>query len=48
MKDKQKFAIIVSGGSGKRMGGDVPKQYMRIGGKPILMHTLEKFHAYDG
>ncbi|MFA6404354.1 MAG: 2-C-methyl-D-erythritol 4-phosphate cytidylyltransferase [Salinivirgaceae bacterium] len=47
MKDKQKFAIIVAGGSGKRMGGDVPKQYMRLAERPILMHTLEKFHTYD-
>jgi 2-C-methyl-D-erythritol 4-phosphate cytidylyltransferase len=47
MKDKQKFAIIVAGGSGKRMGGDIPKQFMVLHQKPILMHTLEKFHAYD-
>lgn len=38
-----KFAIIVAGGSGTRMGAPVSKQYLEIGGKPILMHTLEVF-----
>ncbi|MEZ4903162.1 MAG: 2-C-methyl-D-erythritol 4-phosphate cytidylyltransferase [Spirosomataceae bacterium] len=42
-----KFAIIVAGGSGQRMGKKTPKQFMLIGGKPILIHTLEKFLAYD-
>ncbi|RPA68756.1 2-C-methyl-D-erythritol 4-phosphate cytidylyltransferase [Cyclobacteriaceae bacterium YHN15] len=42
-----KFAIIVAGGSGTRMGAPVPKQYLEIGGRPILMHTLEKFHEAD-
>ncbi len=39
-----KFAIIVAGGSGTRMGAPVSKQYLEIGGKPILMHTLEVFY----
>jgi len=38
-----KFAIIVAGGSGTRMGKKMPKQFIEIGGKPILMHTIEKF-----
>ena len=42
-----KFAIIVAGGSGTRMGKKTPKQFMLIGGKPILIHTIEKFLAYD-
>ena len=42
-----KFAIIVAGGSGKRMGKKIPKQFMLIGGKPILIHTIERFLAYD-
>ena len=37
------YAIIVAGGKGERMGADVPKQFLEINGKPILMHTLEKF-----
>jgi 2-C-methyl-D-erythritol 4-phosphate cytidylyltransferase len=39
-----KYAIIVAGGSGTRMGGPISKQYLEIGGKPILMHTLEVFY----
>lgn len=35
--------IIVAGGSGVRMGGDIPKQFLEIGGKPILRHTIELF-----
>jgi 2-C-methyl-D-erythritol 4-phosphate cytidylyltransferase len=36
-------AIIVAAGSGTRFGGDRPKQFLEIGGKPLLIHTLEKF-----
>jgi 2-C-methyl-D-erythritol 4-phosphate cytidylyltransferase len=39
----EKYAIIVAGGSGTRMGAPISKQYLEIGGKPILMHTLEVF-----
>ncbi len=39
----QVAVIIVAGGSGRRMGGKLPKQFMTIGGKPILMHTLQRF-----
>lgn len=42
------FIIIVAGGKGLRMGGDVPKQFLPIGGKPVLMRTLERFRAYSG
>jgi 2-C-methyl-D-erythritol 4-phosphate cytidylyltransferase len=35
-------AIVAAGGSGKRMGGVVPKQLLEIRHKPILVHTLEK------
>ena len=35
--------IIVAGGSGRRMGGKLPKQFMTIGGKPVLMHTIQRF-----
>ena len=38
-----KYAIIVAGGKGERMGGSTPKQFLELAGKPILMHTLEKF-----
>lgn len=42
-----KFAIIVAGGSGTRMGAPVSKQYLKIGGRPILMHALEIFYEAD-
>lgn len=38
-------AIILAAGSGKRMGGAVPKQLIEIAGKPVLQYTLEKFQA---
>ena len=43
MESRKKYAIIVAGGSGTRIGGDVPKQFISIGGKPLLRHTIEKF-----
>lgn len=40
-------AVIVAGGSGTRMGGEVPKQFLPLGaeGKPVLVHTVERFVA---
>ena len=43
----KKHVIIVAGGKGLRMGGEIPKQFLPVGGKPVLMRTLEAFHAYD-
>jgi len=43
----KKFVIIVAGGSGKRMGTEIPKQFLLLGEKPVLMHTIEKFYAYQ-
>ena len=43
----QEFVIIVAGGSGSRMGSDIPKQFLNINGLPILMHTLKAFRAYS-
>lgn len=42
-----KYAIVVAGGKGLRMGGDVPKQFQLLHGRPILMRTLERLHASD-
>jgi len=41
----KKIAIIVAGGTGQRMGTDVPKQFLTIQGKPILLHTIDQFVA---
>lgn len=38
-------AIIVAAGSGTRFGAERPKQFLEIGGKPLLIHTLEKFET---
>ena len=42
-----KVVIIVAGGKGERMKAVVPKQFLEIKGRPILMHTLEVFHNFD-
>ena len=47
MTNNDQFAIIVAGGSGSRMGRNIPKQFIEIGGKPILMHTVELFFEYS-
>lgn len=41
------YALIVAGGKGLRMGSDLPKQFLPIGGKPVLMRTLEAFYTYN-
>ena len=43
----KKYVIIVAGGKGLRMGSDLSKQFLPVGGKPVLMHTLEVFRKYD-
>ena len=40
------FGVILAGGIGSRMGNvEKPKQYLSVGGKPIILHTLEKFYV---
>ena len=43
----KRVVIIVAGGKGLRMGGDLPKQFIPLQGKPVLMHTLEAFYKWD-
>lgn len=43
----KKTVIIVAGGKGERMQTSIPKQFIEINGKPILMHTIEAFYRYD-
>lgn len=44
----QKYAIIVAGGAGTRMGGYLPKQFLLLKGRPVLWHTLHAFiEAYE-
>lgn len=42
-----KAAVVVAGGSGKRMKAGIPKQFIMLKGKPILIHTLERFLRFD-
>ncbi|MCD8268041.1 MAG: 2-C-methyl-D-erythritol 4-phosphate cytidylyltransferase [Parabacteroides sp.] len=42
----RKYVLIVVGGKGLRMGGDLPKQFIPLNGKPVLMHTLEAFYRW--
>ena len=42
-----KAAILVAGGRGTRMGGPVAKQYLPVGGEPVLMRTLSVFYQVD-
>ena len=41
------YVIIVAGGKGLRMGGDIPKQFLPVNGKPVLMRTIERFRDYS-
>jgi len=43
----KKYCIIVAGGSGQRMKSAIPKQFLLLDGKPLLMHTVERFHSFD-
>ena len=43
----ENIAIIFAGGSGVRMGAGVPKQFLEINGKPILIHTLQLFQEHE-
>ncbi len=40
------IALILSGGTGTRLGADIPKQYIKVGGKPIIEYCLETFAAH--
>jgi len=39
--------IIVAGGNGSRMGSELPKQFLPVGGIPVLMHTIRNFYDFD-
>jgi 2-C-methyl-D-erythritol 4-phosphate cytidylyltransferase len=43
----ENFALIVAGGSGTRMGHQLPKQFLEVAGKPVLMHTMTIFSDFD-
>lgn len=43
----KKAVIIVAAGSGSRMGGELPKQYLTLQGKSLIIHVMERFYDYD-
>ena len=43
----QQTIVIVAGGSGARMGSQIPKQFLNVAGRPILMHTIEAFVHFN-
>ncbi len=47
MSERRATAIVVAGGKGVRMGGDLPKQYMQLRGRPVMWHTLMCFERAE-
>ena len=45
--ESRNIAMIIAGGVGARVGAGVPKQYIKVKGKPILVYTMEAFQNYD-
>lgn len=43
----KRYLIVVAGGKGTRMGGEMPKQFQLLGDKPVVMLTLERLHSID-
>lgn len=41
------YVIIVAGGKGMRMGCELPKQFLTVAGKPVLMRTIERFYQFN-
>ena len=41
------IALVIAGGKGQRMGADIPKQFLKVNGKEIIIHTLELFELND-
>ncbi|HEY1383794.1 MAG TPA: bifunctional 2-C-methyl-D-erythritol 4-phosphate cytidylyltransferase/2-C-methyl-D-erythritol 2,4-cyclodiphosphate synthase [Dongiaceae bacterium] len=48
MPSPRTFVLVVAAGSGQRFGGDLPKQYQSLAGKPMLRHSLETFSSHPG
>ena len=43
----QEYIIIVAGGTGKRIKSNIPKQFIEVNGKPLIVYTIERFLAYN-
>ncbi|HEY5691585.1 MAG TPA: 2-C-methyl-D-erythritol 4-phosphate cytidylyltransferase, partial [Cyclobacteriaceae bacterium] len=44
--NQKEYAVIVAGGKGTRIKSALPKQFLELNGKPILLHTVEAFYRY--
>lgn len=42
------IALLLSGGTGQRLGADVPKQYIEAGGKPVISYCIESLSVHEG
>ena len=47
MTERKQYVIIVAGGKGLRMGSDIPKQFLPVGGMPVLMRTILAFRNFN-
>ena len=47
MTPRNKILIVMAAGSGTRMGSSTPKQFLDLGGKPVLRRTIETFVSAD-
>jgi 2-C-methyl-D-erythritol 4-phosphate cytidylyltransferase len=47
MKSSQEYAVIPAAGTGSRMNAKIPKQFLKLGLMPVLMHTIRAFHEYS-
>lgn len=48
MKDTKYWAIVPAAGAGRRMGGEIPKQYLELSGQAVLLHTLKRLASCPG
>jgi 2-C-methyl-D-erythritol 4-phosphate cytidylyltransferase len=42
------YAIVLAGGKGLRLGGDIPKQFLPLGGRPVILRTIDLFQSLEG
>ena len=47
MKKIDRYAVVLAAGEGRRMHSDLPKQFLELGGRPLLRRTLERFLEFD-
>ena len=45
--NSEEYALVVAGGKGSRMGTSLPKQFLSLAGKPLILHTLDAFYQYS-